>query len=283
MTTLTLVLLCLAIAGRELYLASDKRLPRAQAELRELRSQIHDLGRRHDELQAEIAEVRDAPAITIPQSPPAPPETPAETEPAQPPPHALYASEKPPAEIAGRIDQLAARVDRIEEQLESVSVELAGAALDHEARQALARSVDAAERIVGDLRREMLERLGREEGLVSGLLLSEEGEAEPLLTDAYERCSAEYGLHVRIRDDRSVQTPGGAFWGTAYQLSGRRAHALAEELFTYVRDLRDPHDPSALAALLVELARLSGGGIARIGAFTAVRNSTSLEIGRAHV
>jgi hypothetical protein len=160
-----------------------------------------------------------------------------------------------------------------------VSVELAGAELDREARHALARSLDAAEHVVGELRREMLERLGHEEGVVSGLLLSEEGEAEALLCDAYERCCAEYGLRVRLRDQRSVRTPGGAFLGTAYHLSGRRADTLAEELFTFVRDLRDPHDPSAPAALLVELARLGGGGIARIGAFTAVRTSATLVCG----
>ncbi|MFB4319022.1 hypothetical protein [Actinomadura sp. 21ATH] len=273
MTTVVLVLLCLAIAGRELYLASDKRLPRAQAELRELRSRIHELGKRHDALQAELAELRDTPAITIPQpaaraeEPPAPP--------AEPPPGSLYAADRPPAEVA----ELAGRVDRLEERLGAVSAELAGAELDRAARHALARSLDAAEQVVGELRREMLERLGREEGVVSGLLLSEEGEAEALLADAYERCSGEYGLRVRIRDQRSVQTPGGAFWGTSYHLSGRRADALAEELFTYVRDLRDPHDPSALAALLAELAHLAGGGIARIGAFTAVRTSTGLVCG----
>ncbi|GAA2435573.1 hypothetical protein GCM10010191_57800 [Actinomadura vinacea] len=262
MSTVILVLLCLAIAGRELYLASDKRLPRAQKDLHELRAQLAELSRRHDALRAEVAE---APAVTIPQPPP------------QPPPGALYAAERPEPdpEVLDRLDELTTRLDRLETGLGTLSSRLAEADLDRAAGHALARSLDAAEQVIAELRDEMLERLGREEGVVPGLLLSEEGEAEALLAGAYERCAAEYGLRVRVREQRSAS----GYLGTAFHLSGRRADALAEELFTYVRGLYDPQDPSALAALLVELAKLSGGGITRIGAFTAVRTPNALLCG----
>src|SRR5690606_19331117 len=139
--------------------------------------------------------------------------------------------------------------------------------LDRDAQRALDRSLGAVEQDVRELHREMLERLDREEGVVTGVLLSEEGEAEALLADAYERCAAEYGLRPRVRDRRSAEAAG-AYRGTVYRLSGRRPEVLAEDMFTYVRGLYDPRDPSALNALLTELAALRGGGVARFGPFT---------------
>ncbi|MFC9976297.1 hypothetical protein ACFVH6_35930 [Spirillospora sp. NPDC127200] len=251
MTTVVLVLLCLAIAGRELYLASDKRLPRAQEEIRELRAQLADLAKRHEALQAEVG----APAI----------------EAARPGP--------PPDGVLDEVEALGGRVDRLEEELAALTGEFTGLELDRDAQRALARSLDAAEQDVAELQREMLDRLARQEGVVPGLLLSEEGEAEALLADAYERCASEYGLRVRVRDQRTAQAANGGYWGTAFQMSGRRADALAEELFAYVRGLYDPQDPSALAALLTELANLRGGGIVRMGPFTVVRTPNELLCG----
>ena len=290
MSTVVLVLLCLAIAGRELYLASDKRLPRAQAELRELRSQLAELGRRHEALRAEVERAAaEAPAITIPHVPPQPPqpqEPPESREPRpqEPPPGSLHGPERPAAdaspgpEVLDRLDKLGARVDRLETDLRALASGLAEVDLDREARRALARSLDAAEQIIGELREEMLERLNREEGVVPGLLLSEEGEAEALLSGAFERCAAEYGLRVRIREQRTAGSDG-VYQGTAFYLSGRRADALSEELFTSARNLGGSGDSSALAALLSELAHLNGAGLVRIGAFTAVHTSGSVLCG----
>ncbi|MFD0905446.1 hypothetical protein [Actinomadura sediminis] len=249
MTTVILVLLCLAIAGRELYLASDKRLPRAQAELRELRAQLAELARRHESLQADVAEVA-APGIPIPQPEPAP-------------------------DVLDRFDALHDRVEALEKTVGELTEDLGGLDADRDAQRALARSLDAVERDVHELRREMLDRLDRDEGVVGGLLLSEEGEAEALLTDAYEGCASEYGLRVRVRDPRA----DGGWLGTAYHLSGMRPDALAEELFSYARGVYAPDDPSALGALLTELAQLRGDGVARFGPFTAVRTRSALLCG----
>ncbi|GAA2630447.1 hypothetical protein SMC26_45030 [Actinomadura fulvescens] len=252
MTTVILVLLCLAIAGRELYLASDKRLPRAQAELRELRGHVTELGKQLGVLQARVNEPA---GIPIPQPP----------------------ADGPPDEVVEQVASLGERVGRIEHELDRFAAQLEGVELDRDAQHALARSLDSVEHVVGELHREMLGRLAREEGVVPGLLVSEQGEAEPLLSATYERCAVEYGLQVRVRDPRPAAN--GGYRGTAYRLSGRQPDALSDELFTYVRALYDPQDPSALTALLTELAHLRGGGVARIGAFTAVRTPHALLCG----
>ncbi|MBW8485820.1 hypothetical protein [Actinomadura parmotrematis] len=250
-TTVILFLICLAIGARELYLASDKRLPRAQADLRDLRAKVADLAKRHEALQAQVADT--APVVAP------------EAEPARPSPETLE-----------RVDAIADRVARLEKDFAALASRLEDLDLDRDAQHSLARALDAVEQDIGELHAEMLDRLDRQEGVVPGLLLSEEGEAEPLLAEAFERCAAEYGLRVRIRDQRSAKAPGGAFRGTAYQLSGRRPDALAEELFAYVRAMYDPHDPSALNALLTEMAHLDGGCVARIGPFAAVRTPDAL-------
>ncbi|MFC4910864.1 hypothetical protein [Actinomadura gamaensis] len=258
-TTVILVLLCLAIAGRELYLASDKRLPRAQAELRELRDRVADLTRRQESLRADMDR---------------------SVQSASPEPRpAVVSGDGPSHELAGHLDALTDRVDRVEKELGTLSGRFAELELDREAQRALARSLDAVEQDVRGLHQEMLDRLASEKGVVAGLVLSEEGEAEALLTEAFERCAAEYGLRVRIRDERVAQAAEGGFSGTSYYLSGRRPEALAEELFAYARGLYDPQDPSGLTALLTELAHLRGGGLVRYGSFTAVRTLDALLCG----
>ncbi|RFS85069.1 hypothetical protein D0T12_13285 [Actinomadura spongiicola] len=256
MTTVILVLLCLAIAGRELYLASDKRLPRAQAELRELRGQVSELARRHDTLKAVVDEATEPAGIPIPPQHP----------------------EDPPTDLLDRLDSITGRVERLEKQFGDLSGEVAGLDLDREAQRALARSLDAVERDVVELHREMLDRLDREEGVVTGVLLSEEGEAETLLAGAYERCAAEYGLRVRVRDQRAAQATG-TYRGTVYHLSGRRPEALAEDLLAHVRGMDSPDDPTALNALLAELAALRGGGVVQFGPFTAAGTADALVCG----
>ncbi|WP_067456608.1 hypothetical protein [Actinomadura macra] len=253
MTTVILVLLCLAIAGRELYLASDKRLPRAQAELRELRTQVAELSKRYETLRTEVDASGEPSGIVIPHP--------------------------PDDDVSGRVEQIAVRMDRLEKEVGEITSGIAGLDLERDAQRALARSLDSVEQNITELHREMLDRLDREEGVVTGIVLSEEGEAEALLAEAYERCATEYGLRVRIRDQRSGPAANGSYWGTVYYLSGRRPDPLAEELFSYARGLYDPQDPSGVSALLTELANLRGGGVARFGSFTAVRTTSALVCG----
>ncbi|RAY15565.1 hypothetical protein DPM19_07150 [Actinomadura craniellae] len=58
--TYIVVLLCLAIAGRELYLAFDRRLPNTQADLRALRGEVRGLDERVGELYTRLAGGREA-------------------------------------------------------------------------------------------------------------------------------------------------------------------------------------------------------------------------------
>ncbi|CND82270.1 Uncharacterised protein [Mycobacterium tuberculosis] len=255
MTTVILVLLCLAIAGRELYLASDKRLPRAQEDLRILQDRLDRLARDHQDLKTVVDNATEPAGIPIPPQP-----------------------AEPPAAVLDKLDSVTGRVERLEKQFGDISEELAGIDLDRDAQHALARSLDAVEQDVLELHREMLDRLDREEGVVTGVLLSEEGEGEALLAEAYEKCAAECGLRVRIRDQRSAQATG-TYWGTVYHMSGRRPDVLAEDLFSYVRGLYDPQDTSAVNALLTELASLRGGGIAQFGPFVAVSTQSALLCG----
>ncbi|MDL4820371.1 hypothetical protein [Actinomadura opuntiae] len=257
MTTVILVLLCLAIAGRELYLASDKRLPQAQADVRDLRARLAELAERHDALKSEVEAAAERSGVPIPR--PAP--------------------DGASAEVIDRLEAFSGRIDRLEKETADLAGELAGLGLDREAQHALARSLDTVEQDVRELHREMLERVDREEGIVPGVLLSEEGEAEALLADAYERCAAECGLQVRVRDQRSPQAADGSYLGTVYYLSGRRPDTLAEDLLAQVRSLVDAHGPGPLSALLGELAHLRGGGIARFGPFSVVRTSNALLCG----
>ncbi|GLZ14405.1 hypothetical protein Acsp04_46400 [Actinomadura sp. NBRC 104425] len=266
MTTLILVLLCLAIAGRELYLASDKRLPRAQAELRRLDDEVVRLAEGLEAVRAQVAALPPHAPSNVPAAPAAPPVA------AEPDAGTVH-------EMFDRLGAIEDRLDRLDQEITALSGQLAGLELDRDAQRALARSLDAVEEVTWELRREMLDRLAREEGVVTGLLLSERGEAEALLAEAYERAAAEFGLRVRVRDRRDAEAANGGYRGTAFQLSGRRPDALAEELLTYARGLYDPQDPSALATLLTELAHLRGGGVARLGAFTAVRTPTALICG----
>ncbi|MFB4296366.1 hypothetical protein [Actinomadura sp. NTSP31] len=257
MTTVILVLLCLAIAGRELYLASDKRLPQAQADVRDLRAQLAELAERHDALKSRVDAAAERSGIPIPRP----------------------AADGASTEVIDRLEAFSGRVDRLEKETADLAGELAGLGLDREAQHALARSLDTVEQDVRELHRDMLERVDREEGIVPGVLLSEEGEAEALLADAYERCAAECGMRVRVRDQRSPQAADGSYLGTVYYLSGRRSDTLAEDLLSQVGSLIDAQAPGPLSALLGELAHLRGGGIARFGAFTVVRTSSALLCG----
>ncbi|WP_018655972.1 hypothetical protein [Actinomadura flavalba] len=267
--TVVLVLLCLAIAGREVYMAFDRRLPRAERDIRTLRAQVAELGARLE---------RPSGPETVPVAPPQPDGVAAPGDDRLGGVHdRLAAVDARLAELHDRVAQLDERTGRAGERLDT---DLADIRLDREAQRSLARSLDAVEQDVGELHQEMLERLARRDGVVTGVLLSEEGESEALLADAFERCAAEHGLRVRIRDHhRARSVGGGAFLGTSYHLSGRRPDALAEELFAQVRGLHDPQDRSPLAVLLTELAQLRGAGLARIGPFTAVRTANTLLCG----
>lgn len=266
--TVILILLCLAIAGRELYMAFDRRLPDAQAEIRDLRGRVDELSRGIEEPppedQAESAEeihggARPAGGPLTRRSPVSPAGRPA--------PRTHTAAAAVSAALIRRLErdlgETASRLATLERDL----------AVAREAETARARSLDSVEQTVATLYHEMIDRLEHEQGAVRGLLYADEAAIEPMLTTAYERCLAEIGLRVRAKEP-APGTP----WYTGYLLSGERTEGLAARLLA-LASLLGPDEPTALYALLNELAELQGGGVARIGAFTAVRTQTWVTCG----
>ncbi|HEX2312522.1 MAG TPA: hypothetical protein VHJ17_02245, partial [Thermomonospora sp.] len=183
-----------------------------------------------------------------------------------------------PAKATAAAAVSAALIRRLERELGETAARLA--ALEHQvtvarnAEGARAVSLDAVEQTVGTLYRELLDRLAREEGAVRGLLFAEDAALEPMLTTAYERCVAESGLRLRAKEP----VPG-VPWSTGYLLSGDDPEETAMRLVAQARALDRADDPSALCALLTELAQLDGEGCARIGSFTAVRTRDALVCG----
>ncbi|SEG93096.1 hypothetical protein SAMN04489712_13711 [Thermomonospora echinospora] len=269
MTTWIVILLCLAVAGRELYLAFDRRLPQAQAEIVYLRDQVAELSRRLDDPPPQSGAEEPEP-VPEAEGPPAAGPLTRGTAP-QPPRPA-------PAKATAAAAVSAALIRRLERELGELTARLA--ALEHQvgvardAEAARAASLDALEQTVGTLYREMIDRLEREDGAVRGLLFAEEAALEPVLTLAYERCVADSGLRVRAKEPAA-----GSPWWTGYLLSGGDPDEVAARLVAQARSLREPGDPAPLNALLTELAGLRGTGVVRIGAFTAVRIRGTLVCG----
>lgn len=273
MTTVVLILLCLAIAGRELYLAFDRRLPQAQAEIRELRGRVEELTRLLEQAPPETAQ-EDEPAES------AEPAAPADEAEQAPEPGPLTRQAPPaPAAASAAAAVSTALIRRLERELGEVTARLAAleqqVAAARSAEAARADALDELEQAVATLYREMIERLEREGGLVRGRLSAAEEALEPVLTTAYERCVREIGLRVRAKE-----STGTSPWRTGYLLTGREpAGEVAARLAAQARALPGDETSAPLHALLTELSRLQGTGAAQIGAFTAVRVHDALICG----
>lgn len=288
--TWILILLCLAIAGRELYMAFDRGLPEAQTEIRDLRRRVAGLQERLDAVErpggyagpGQFDEPGQPGEYGEPDESRRPDETDevgdrlvagplARAERPEP-------SRRPATRTTAAAAVSAALIRRLERDLGETTARLAD--LEHElatareAAAARARSLDAVEQTVGTLYREMIERLEHEPGTTRGLLYAEEPAIEHLLAAAYERCVGEHGMRVRAKEP----VPGSPWW-TGYLLGGDPPDDIAVSLLGQARALRNPDDPSGLCALLTELARSTGAGVARIGGFTAVRTQTTLICG----
>ncbi|TNY37324.1 hypothetical protein [Thermomonospora catenispora] len=276
MSTWIWILLCLAIAGRELYLAFDRRLPQAQEEIRRLRARVDELERQSVTAPASPRGPEEPPPgpqadpQADPQAGPAgsPAGPPAEGTPPRPSRAKATAAAAVSAALIRRLEgelaETTARLTALEEQIQAARA----------AEAARAAALDDLEGTVTVLHREMIERLERADDTARGLLYAEEAAAEPLLTAAYEHCAAEMGLRIRVKEP----APGSPWW-TGYLLSGADPEEIAPRLVAQARQLPDSPRPSPLAGLLTELAALEGAGVARIGAFAAVRIADALLCG----
>ncbi|TNY37897.1 hypothetical protein [Thermomonospora catenispora] len=244
MTTVTLILLCLAIAGRELYLAFDRKRPApdpaAAAEIAALRDRVAEL---------EAAVRRPAPAPV-----------PADVEPV----------ERRLAEAEAALRDADARIAALLEQVNERLVP--------EVNHRLAEQRDLTDRLAADvarLRRQVRRRLEEAviaslggdrvdvvPGLVGGAVPAERRGA---LADAYEGCAAAFGLQVELAE------PGGdKRWHARYFLSGVGPRELERDFLGLLRELREGEPRRAVRALLTGLHGVPEG-VAQIGPLHVVR------------
>ncbi|WP_344903603.1 hypothetical protein [Actinomadura meridiana] len=242
--TVILVLLCLAIAGRELYLAFErKRIPGAP-EIADIRTQLRALKGTRDELESVRASQGDRlDRLTREQD--------RDRE-------ALGAAD---ARIRSLISQINDRMvpdvnDRLHRQreaMERLAADLTGL------RAQLARRLDDA----------VAASLGAEAAdVVAGLLRVEPPETLPPAAAVFGRFVEHQGLRVELTDlDR-------------YYLSGRSPRGLERDFIELVRALRG--DCEETTEQLRDLARALGDaerGTAQIGPLLLVRTPDSLVCG----
>ncbi|WP_165978517.1 hypothetical protein [Actinomadura darangshiensis] len=249
--TVILVLLCLAIAGRELYLAFERKRTPGAPEIADIRTQLRALKGTRDELEGFRASQRERlDRLTAEQD----------------------RDREALAETDGRIRSLITQInDRV---LPDVSGRL------KQQREAADEQRDAVARLaaeVAGLRAHLVGRLDQAAAaslgadpadLVAGALTVTPASARPSLTGPFERFAAQHGLRVELTDrDR-------------YFLSGRSPRGLERDFTDLVAGLRDncPEAAGTARTLLGALRDIERGG-AQIGPFLIVRTPESLVCG----
>ncbi|GAA1878181.1 hypothetical protein [Actinomadura bangladeshensis] len=249
--TVVLVLLCLAIAGRELYLAFERRHSPGAPEIADIRTQLRALKGTRDELEGFRASQRERLDRLA-----------AEQERDR---EALAAAD---ARIRSLITQINDRVlpdvgGRLKRQREAAGEQ-------REALDRLAAEVAALRaHLVGRLDQAVAASLGAEPAeLVAGFLTADPAAARGPLTGPYERFAEHHGLRVELADrDR-------------YYLSGRSPRALESDFIELVAALRaDCRETTGVARTLLGALRGVDRGGAQIGPLLIVRTPGSLVCG----
>ncbi|GAA2609392.1 hypothetical protein SMC26_31315 [Actinomadura fulvescens] len=254
--TAILILLCLAIAGRELYLSFDRKRSGTAPEIADIRTQLTALKGTREELeefravQREQLERLAAGQVTHAESL-------RETD-ARIRSLITQINDRMLPEINTRLTQQRDSVDRLAEEVARLRGHLVGR-LD----QAVAASLgaDPVDTVAGGLGTD-----GREEP--SGLVR------------AYERFAERYGLRVELSDP----TGEDASWRARYYLSGRSPRGLERDFIDLVRRLRasggapNGTETEAANALLCCLHDIEMGG-AQVGPFVLVRTPEAMLCG----
>ncbi|MFA1541481.1 hypothetical protein [Actinomadura monticuli] len=249
--TVVLVLLCLAIAGRELYLAFERRHSPGAPEIADIRTQLRALKGTRDELEgfrASQREILDR----------------------------LAADQERDREALGAAD---ARIRSLITQINDRLLPDVGSRLRQQ-RQASGEQREVLDRLaaevavlrahlVGRLDQAVAASLGAEPAeLVAGMLSAAPDGARAPLTGPYERFAEDHGLRVELTDrDR-------------YYLSGRSPRALERDFVDLVAALRGGCRETAGKAwgLLGALREVERGG-AQIGPLLIARTPESLVCG----
>ncbi|MFC5751487.1 hypothetical protein [Actinomadura rugatobispora] len=253
--TWILVLLCLAIAGRELYLAFERKRPGTTPELADLRARLTDT-------REEVERLRSAQDERFEQT-------------AADHTHLTESLGETDARISSLIGQINdrmvpevnTRLTRQRETIERLGSELAGL------RGHLIARLDQA--VAASLGADPVDT-------VAGALAADATAPRTDLGRAFERLTGQYGLRVELADPAAYRMPGSSdAWQTRYYLSGRSPRGLERDFIDLLRALAGPGtDTKAEAAqtLLGALEHTRMGG-AQIGPLVIARTPHSLICG----
>lgn len=239
--TVILILLCLAIAGRELFNASDKRLPRAQAEIAELRQRLDERDQVLRDLQSRL---------------PASPDGHGHADPVEVVPGTEVTHGTDILALTRQVGDLSKRVEELSKRVVEAGERLTG--LDHrqerdrQARHELAGSLDAAEALLDQVHRHLLHRLDQEAeaGLggespdtVRGLLRGATATSRDALTRLYDLFAGSRGMRIELQEETC-----GPPWCVRYFLTGPAPRELERDFISLVSELRvTPHESAAAA------------------------------------
>jgi hypothetical protein len=263
--TAILILLCLAIAGRELYLAFDRKRTGSAPEIADIRTQLTALKGTREELeQFRSAQSEHLERLAAGQA--------AHAESLQ--------------ETDARIRSLITQIN--ERMLPEINTRLT------EQRDAADRMSTEVARmrghLVGRLDQAVAASLGADPvDTVAGALGADGDHAPPSgLVQAYERFAERYGLRIELIHPAA----GGPPWRTSYYLSGRSPRGLERDFIDLVQRLRSPNGANGgysangdsqagqdeVKALLGGLRGIEMGG-AQIGPLLLVRTPEALLCG----
>ena len=249
--TVILVLLCLAIAGRELYSAFERRRSPGAPEIADIRTQLRALKGTRDELEGfRTSQVERLDRLTREQD------------------RDREALGEADARIRSLISQINDRM--VPDVNQRLNRQREAADLQREAVERLAAEVAGLRaHLVGRLDQAVAASLGAGPAdVVAGALTVQPSAVRPALTGPFERFAELHGLRVELTDrDR-------------YYLSGRSPRGLEGELIDLVRGLcTNCAEPIERAGPLLAALRDTDRGGARIGPFLAVRTPESLLCG----
>lgn len=249
--TVILVLLCLAIAGRELYLAFERNRSPSAIEMADIRLQLRTLRGTRDELESlRLSQQERLDRLTREQD----------------------RDREALGEADARIGSLIAQInDRLVPDVnERLNRQQEAADLQRDAVERLAAEVTGLRaHLVGRLDQAVAESLGAAPAdLVAGLLTVRPSAVRPALTGPYERFAERHGLRVEMADqDR-------------YYLSGRSPRGLESDFIDLVQGLNSNCAESiGKARTLLAALRDTERGMAQIGPLLVVRTPESLVCG----
>ena len=284
--TWILVLLCLAIAGRELYLAYERKRPPVPPELTELRVLLEDT---REEVER-LGFGRDRPSPAKPGGGPGGPgglggPDGADGADGADPAAGQDTGEGPVERLTTEQARLAASLGETDARIRSLITQINERMLP-EINTRLARQGDAIDRLgseVAELRGHLVSRLDQAVAAslgadpvdtVAGALAADAPDPRADLSHAFERFTGRYGLRIELADPTAYRAPGSAdAWQIRYYLTGRDPRALERDFI----DLLNVLDGAAASAPVPDGAETGIGTGPGAGAGTGDAGDTKID------